>query len=280
VLYDTSDLGLAKTEAARMHLQNRNPLVEVVQHSRVTKENVIEILAGYDLIIDGSDNFETRYLLNDACVITNKPYIYGALFKFEGQISTFNYNNGPTYRCLYPRAPKPGDVPACNEAGVLGVLPGIIGTMQATEAIKVITGIGEPLSGKVLMINLLANTYDTLGFKLNPANRQFEDLNSFNDVNESDLSSINYLTLQNWLEREDIELIDVREEHEFEAYNIGGVNIPYSDIDQLLNHFNVEKKTVIVCETGARSLNVISRLREKFPQAHIYNLENGLQSAY
>ncbi len=280
VLYDTNDIGLLKTEAAKTHLQNRNPLVEINTHPRITTENVVDIIARYDLVIDGSDNFETRYLLNDACVLANKPYIYGALFKFEGQVSTFNYNNGPTYRCLYPTPPNAGDVPACSEAGVLGVLPGIIGTMQATEAIKVITSIGEPLSGKALMINLLTNSYDTYGIKLNPKNKILSGIQSVNETGENAHLSISYFTLQSWLETEDILLIDVREENEFEAFNIGGINVPYSEIEELLTNFNKDKKIVIICQTGARSLNVLSRLKDKFPESIIYNLKHGLQAAF
>ncbi|HEY0054460.1 MAG TPA: HesA/MoeB/ThiF family protein [Pedobacter sp.] len=280
VLYDTSDIGLPKTEAAKMHLQNRNPLVEIITHPRVTRENVIDIVGRYDLVIDGSDNFETRYLLNDACVLTNKPYIYGALSKFEGQVSTFNYNNGPTYRCLYPTPPQASDVPACNEAGVLGVLPGIIGTMQATEAIKIITEIGKPLSGKVLLINLLLNSYDTFDIKPNPENRTISSIQSLSIEGEIAPISINYSTLQDWLDNEDILLIDVREEYEFEAFNIGGMNIPYTEIDELLTSFNKDRKIVIICQTGARSLNVLLRLKDKFPGLDIFNLERGLQAIF
>ncbi|HEX8378821.1 MAG TPA: HesA/MoeB/ThiF family protein [Pedobacter sp.] len=279
VLYDTSDIGLQKTEAAKIHLQNRNPLVEIITHPRITTQNVVECITGYDLIIDGSDNFETRYLLNDACVFSNKPYIYGALFKFEGQVSTFNYNGGPTYRCLYPTPPNADDVPACDEAGVLGVLPGIIGTMQATEAIKVITGIGEPLSGKVLMINLLLNSYDTFGIKLNPENKNLSAIPSLTDKSER-AHSINYLTLQSWIEAEDIVLIDVREENEFEAFNIGGINVPFSEIEELLTSFDKDKKTIIICQTGVRSLNVLSRLKIKYPESIIYHLERGLEATF
>ena len=218
-------------------------------------------------------------MLNDACVITGKPYIYGALFKFEGQVSTFNYQQGPTYRCLYPEAPAAGEVPACGEAGVLGVLPGIIGTWQATEAIKVITGVGEPLSGKLLIINLLSNDFNVLSFKVNQPNREIKDLGFYDEVCETEINTIDYIKLNHWLETEDIQLIDVREEHEFESYNIGGLNIPMDELEENLSSIQADKKTVIVCQTGARSLKALEKLKANFPQTEIYNLKGGLQAS-
>jgi adenylyltransferase/sulfurtransferase len=163
---------------------------------------------------------------------------------------------------------------------VLGVLPGIIGTMQATEAIKIITEIGKPLSGKVLLINLLLNSYDTFDIKPNPENRTISSIQSLSIEGEIAPISINYSTLQDWLDNEDILLIDVREEYEFEAFNIGGMNIPYTEIDELLTSFNKDRKIVIICQTGARSLNVLLRLKDKFPGLDIFNLERGLQAIF
>lgn len=277
VLFETQDVGKSKAEMARAHLLKKNPHIQIQTHSRVTKDNVLAILANYDLVIDGSDNFSTRYLLNDACVIAGKPYIYGALFKFEGQISTFNYQSGPTYRCLYPEAPAAGEVPACGVAGVLGVLPGIIGTWQATEAVKVITGTGEPLTGKLLVLNLLTNNFDTLRFKANPVNKQITELGFYDDVCEPELLSIDFDTLNRWLETEDIQLIDVREEYEYERYNIGGINVPFSELDDE-SALPSGKKTVVVCETGARSLKAVNMLKNKFPNLQIFNLKGGLQA--
>lgn len=277
VLFETEDVGKPKAEIAKAHLLKKNPHIQIETYSRITRDNVLETLADYDLVIDGSDNFSTRYLLNDACVITGKPYIYGALFKFEGQVSTFNYQDGPTYRCLYPEAPAAGEVPACGVAGVLGVLPGIIGTWQATEAIKVITGIGEPLTGKLLVLNLLTNNFDTLLFKANPVNKRIAELGSYDDVCVSEPLSIDFDTLNRWLETEDIQLIDVREEYEFERYNIGGINLPFSELDDE-SVLPPGKKTVIVCETGARSLKAVNMLRNKLPHLEIFNLKGGLQA--
>ncbi|MEJ6979147.1 HesA/MoeB/ThiF family protein [Pedobacter sp. P351] len=278
VLFNTEDVGHPKAEVAKSHLQKKNPFIEIEIHPRISKDNVFDILSDYDLVIDGSDNFSTRYLLNDACVIVNKPYIYGALFKFEGQVSTFNFKNGPTYRCLYPEAPAPGEVPACGEAGVLGVLPGIIGTWQATEAIKVITGVGYPLSGKLLIINLLTNDINILRFKANEGNRQIKEIVLYDESCLVDPHSIDYTTLNQWLETEDIQLIDVREEYEFESYNIGGVNIPFADLEDNLSVIQADKKTILVCQTGARSMKAINLLKVSFPQLSIYNLKGGVQS--
>lgn len=278
VLFDTEDVGLPKAETAKFHLQKKNPLIQIETHSRITKENVLEIVSNYDLVIDGSDNFSTRYLLNDACVISNKPYIYGALFKFEGQVSTFNYSEGPTYRCLYPDAPAAGEVPACGEAGVLGVLPGIIGTWQATEAIKIITGLGEPLSGKLLIINLLTNEFNTLHFKANPDNKKLKELGLYEDVCLLDQESITYQTLVKWQDMEDVQLIDVREEYEFERYNIGGLNIPYSVLEENLSLINNTQKTVLVCQTGERSLKALAVLKNTIPSIEVYNLQGGVQA--
>lgn len=278
VLFNTEDVGLPKAETAKAHLQKKNPLIKIDTYPRITKDNVFHILSNYDLVIDGSDNFSTRYLLNDACVIVNKAYIYGALFKFEGQVSSFNYREGPTYRCLYPEAPEAGEVPACGEAGVLGVLPGIIGTWQATEAIKVITGVGEPLSGKLLIINLLTNDFNILRFKANQVNREIKELGVYDEVCEIEINSIDHVKLNNWLETEDIQLIDVREEYEFESYNIGGINIPIDELEDNFSAIQLDKKTVVICQTGVRSLKAMELLKLNFSEINIYNLKGGLQS--
>ncbi len=270
---------MPKAETAKSHLLNKNPLIEIRTHPKITRDNVFENINHYDLVIDGSDNFSTRYLLNDACVLTGKPYIYGALFKFEGQVSTFNYLNGPTYRCLYPDAPAVGEVPSCAEAGVLGVLPGIIGTWQAAEAIKVITGIGEPLSGKLLIMNLLTNDLNTFRFNANSSNKEIKELRPYDEVCEVSGQSIEYRVLNVWLATEDILLIDVREEDEFERFNIGGLNIPLSELESNLTRVQPDKKTVVVCQTGIRSLKALHLLKNTLPGLEVYNLKGGLQTA-
>lgn len=280
VLFNTEDVGKPKAATAKSHLLKKNPLIHIQTHSRIKKENVIEIISDYDLVIDGSDNFSTRYLLNDACVISGKPYIYGALFKFEGQVSTFNYQNGPTYRCLYPEAPAPGEVPSCGEAGVLGVLPGIIGTWQATEAIKVITGTGKPLSGQLLVMNLLTNELTNFRFKANPSNKEIKDLGVYEEVCQGYNQSIGYPVLKTWLATEDILLIDVREKVEFERFNIGGLNIPLAELDHCPIPVQLNKKTVLVCQTGTRSFYASQLLKKRSPESEIYDLKGGLQAAF
>jgi len=163
VLYGTSDVGRPKLEAARERLVDLNPDVQVVSHpGALTSENALEILAGYDVIVDGTDNFPTRYLVDDACTILGKPNVYGSIFRFEGQVSVFDQRRGPCYRCLYPEPPPPQLVPSCAVGGVLGVLPGIVGTLQATEAVKLLTGLGEPLIGRLLLVDALRGDFRTL----------------------------------------------------------------------------------------------------------------------
>lgn len=278
VIFDTGDLGLPKAECAKAHILAKNPLLKIHTYGRITVDNVLHIASEYDLIIDGSDNFSTRYLLNDACVILNKPYIYGALFKFEGQVSTFNFQQGPTYRCLYPEAPPAGEVKGCGEAGVLGVLPGIIGTWQATEAIKVITGIGEVLSGSLLIINLLNNQFDTFSFRANPRHRNIKTLGTDNDACVFDPQSITYQTLNDWLQKdESLQLIDVREEFEFESYNIGGINIPLDELEDKMDRVCGGNKIVVICQSGARSAKAIQLIKTFLPEAEVYHIKRGFQ---
>jgi molybdopterin/thiamine biosynthesis adenylyltransferase len=159
ILYSTNDVGTNKALAAKNRLESLNPLIEITAYPyQLTNKNALELFAKYDLIVDGSDNFSTRYLVNDACILTGKTLVYGAIYKFEGQVTVFNYQDGPSYRCLFPEAPQQGSVPNCSEVGVLGVIPGIIGVYQANEALKIILGIGTVLSGKLLVIDALNNS--------------------------------------------------------------------------------------------------------------------------
>jgi molybdopterin/thiamine biosynthesis adenylyltransferase len=173
ILYHPEDVGRFKAEVARARLANQNPHIKMNSHvSRLNSQNALSVFAFYDIIIDGSDNFPTRYLVNDACVILGKPLVFGSIFKFHGQVSVFNYKNGPTYRCLYPQPPATDEVPNCSEIGVLGVLPGIIGTLMTNEVLKMITETGEILSGKLVMIDTLTLDFNSFSFKLNPANKK------------------------------------------------------------------------------------------------------------
>lgn len=177
ILYSTDDVGKLKVHVAKDRLLRQNPLVAVqVFPTRIDTGNAMEIIRDYDVVVDGSDNFFTRYLVNDACVILNKPLVFGSIYKFEGQVSVLNYKDGPTYRCLYPEPPEPGDIPACAEMGVLGALPGIIGILQATEVVKIITGLGNVLSGRLLTHNALDMSFRTFDFMTVPQNKQIKSL--------------------------------------------------------------------------------------------------------
>src|SRR3989442_417813 len=170
VTFGSSDVGRAKTEAARERLANLNPDIQIEPfETKLTSENALELFKDFDIIVDGTDNFPTRYLVNDACVLLGKPNVYGSIFRFEGQVSVFGAPGGPCYRCLYPEPPPPGLVPSCAEGGVLSVLPGLVGTIQATEAIKLIVGLGEPLAGRLLLIDTLGMQFRTVNIRKDPA---------------------------------------------------------------------------------------------------------------
>lgn len=265
ILYSAHDVGQNKAITAVEKLSVLNPFVHLTAYpDRLNAENAIDLLSGYDLVIDGSDNFETRYLVNDFCVQLNKPFVFGSILRFEGQVSVFNYQGGPTYRCLFPDAEE-GD--NCAEAGVIGILPGIIGTYMANEAMKIIAGIGEPLSGQLLIINTLTNSSSVFRFSRSadavlprppktahpqadegagvPKEMSFEE---FEALKESDPESIF--------------LVDVREYNEFEADNFGGENIPLSDIPESIGNFPAGKKLVFYCQSGKRSMQAAKLLMQ------------------
>lgn len=270
VLFSTSDVGKKKVLAAQEKLLSQNPFIKIKTYpERITKENAITILTEYDLIIDGSDNFATRYLVNDACIILKKPFVYGAIHKFEGQVSVFNYKNGPTYRCLFPEQPEAGEAPACSEVGVIGVLPGIIGTWQATEAIKVLTGVGEPLSGKLLTMSLRTNSISIFEFETDKKNKNITELSNYDFscvVNTLSFEKLKQMTKQ------DIQLIDVREKNEYAEKNLKGINIPVSEINKRISEINPKKTTVVHCKSGVRSKKAIEIIKEYYPKIEIYDL--------
>jgi adenylyltransferase/sulfurtransferase len=271
VLFSANDIGNKKVSVAKEKLQKQNPFIDIVTfEERITKQNALEIISEFDVVIDGSDNFATRYLVNDACVILNRPFVYGAIFKFEGQISVFNYKNGPTYRCLFNEPPADGEMPACGEVGVLGVLPGIIGTWQATETIKIITGIGKPLSGKLLSFNLLTNEISSFEFEVDEKNKRIKELADYNfncKINSLSFDKLKLLQL-----KQNIQLIDVREKNEFEIKNLNGINIPVSEIENRIEELNPKKITVVHCKSGIRSKKAIEIIKDHYPEIEIYNL--------
>jgi adenylyltransferase/sulfurtransferase len=278
IIHGQSDIGRPKAESARDSINEINPYVNVVVHEeQLSVDNVMEIFAGYDLIVDGTDNFATRYLVNDACVLLGKPYVWGSIFRFDGQASVFWAEHGPCYRCLYPEPPPPGMVPSCAEGGVLGVLCGSIGSIQVTEAIKVITGIGEPLAGRLMIYDALEMNYRTVRVRKdpecaicgkNPTITGLIDYDAFCGVVSADAqqaasgSTITATELKGMLDRGDeIFLVDVREPNEYEIVSIpGSVLIPK---DQFLNGSALErlpqdKKIVLHCKSGVRSAECLA----------------------
>jgi len=254
ILYSAEDIGKGKAETAVRKLTAMNPYVNLKAIPvRLDESNAKEIISGYDLIIDGSDNFPTRYLANDVCVELNKTLIFGSILRFEGQVSVFNYQGGPTYRCLFPEAEE-GD--NCEVAGVIGILPGIIGSYMANEAIKVICGIGEILSGKLLVLNALDNTNTIFRFNRSenfPVKK--EQIPAARAPINPERPEMLLEDLESMIESgsEELYLVDVREEYEFEEDFIGGVNIPLPDLPENITQIPADKTIVFYCLTGKRS---------------------------
>ncbi|MDX2049543.1 MAG: molybdopterin-synthase adenylyltransferase MoeB [Chitinophagaceae bacterium] len=295
VLFGVDEIGKSKAEAAKQRLQGLNPHIKINVHNTMfTSQNALEILKGYDVVADGTDNFQTRYLVNDAAVLLDKPNVYASIFQFEGQVSVFNYRNakgemGPNYRDLYPTPPPPGLVPNCAEAGVLGVLPGIIGSLQALEVIKVVTGVGEPLSGRFYTFDAL--TFESRIFKIkrNPANPlngdnptitqliDYEEFCGLKKPVEQTLKEITVDELYEWqVNGEEFQLIDVREPHEYDIVNIGAELIPLASVQDNLDKISRDKKVVLHCKMGGRSAKAIRELEEKFGFDNLYNLKGGI----
>ncbi len=276
VLYSTEDIGKYKTDVSKEKLAKLNPFVKVTAYCLLlTAANALEIISQYDIVVDGSDNFATRYLVNDACVILNKPLVFGSIFKFEGQISVFNYKEGPTYRCLYPDPPVEGEMPNCAEIGVIGVLPGIVGTLQANEAIKIITGIGEVLNEKLLMFNALSVQFNVFNIVVNPENKKINKLIDYELFCETAKEITAEELKQKIKLREDFQLIDVREEKEYQNKNIGGILIPLGELIKNIDKINPGKEIIVCCATGVRSKKAVRLLREKGLKK-VYTLKNGL----
>ncbi len=296
ILFATVDVGKYKAEVAKDRILAMNPNIEVrVILEKVTAENALEILVPYDVILDGSDNFPTRYLINDACYLLKKINVFGSIFRFEGQLAVFNYEEksglrSANYRDIFPEPPAPGMVPNCAEAGVLGVLPGIIGAMQANEAIKVITGIGEPLVNKLLVMDSLSNTQHVLKIskqKDNPLSGENPTLTSLIDYEEfcgitsnDDLVNINEITPGEFIalknSKEEFQLIDVREKSEYEISNLNGLLIPLSELENHVDKINRQGMVIIHCQSGKRSAAAIERLQREFGFSNLVNLEGGI----
>lgn len=283
VLFTPADLGKKKAICAASALSRQNPLIQVKPHDvHLTSTNALNLLKEYDLVVDATDNFPTRYLLNDACVILGKPLVYGSVFRYEGQVSVFNYQGGPNYRDLYPAPPKPGTVPDCEEGGVLGVLPGIVGALQANEAIKIAASIGEVLSGKLLLIDSLSLESRVIQFSKNwkqPITNLI-DYDHFCGVRKT--SSMKEVTVQElksmFDSKADFQLIDVREPYESEISNLGGELIPMAEVPENLESISKDKRVVVHCRTGSRSGNIIQWLEKNHGFSNLYNLKGGMRA--
>lgn len=293
-LYTVADIGRPKSVTAAEKLKLFNPEIHFsVYQEKLGTGNALEIIEGYDVVIDGSDNFPTRYLVNDACVLLGKPLVYGAVLRFEGQTGVFNLpdnvmGKSVNYRDLFPQPPEPSTVPSCNEAGVLGILPGIIGTMQAAEAIKIITGIGKPLSNTIVSYNLLNNAY--YEFAVSPAKEndiacpktmpEFENFNyDWFCGNIHHAAEISPATFDAMRANEKINIIDVREAGELPVINeFPFTQIPLSRFGESMQDISIKDKIVLICKTGKRSLSALKLLIEKFPECQAYSLKGGIEA--
>ncbi|MWW23798.1 molybdopterin-synthase adenylyltransferase MoeB [Algibacter lectus] len=268
ILYGTSTLGKNKAEAAKARLEDLNNDISIKAYpEKLTHKNALNLFEAYDIIVDGSDNFETRYLVSDACIIANKPLVFGAIYKFEGQVSVFNYKNGPSYRCLFPEAPEKGTVPNCSEIGVLGVLPGIIGTMQANEVLKIILELGNTLSGKLFCYNALTLENTTLKIKRSEIaiKSVLKDKENFHlkAINLNCEVEIISISIENVLSEKNIQFIDVRETHEQPKIDYLPVTyIPLSQLENQLDQIDITKKKAIFCQSGMRSKRAVDILLE------------------
>ena len=285
IIHSTKDIGRKKIDSAKEKLNALNPALNVVTHdTMLTSANALEIFAQYDIIADGTDNFQTRYLVNDACVLLNKPNAYGSIFRFEGQASVFATEEGPCYRCLYPEPPPPGLVPSCAEGGVLGILPGIVGVIQATEVIKLILGKGEPLIGRLLLVDALTMRFRELKLRKNPdcpvcgqnpTVTQLIDYNQFCGIApepaqaatvKNGIPQISVKELKARLDKKEAHndnflLLDVREPYEFQIAQIGGKLIPQNDVPNRLGELNPAQEIIVHCRSGARSQKIAELLK-------------------
>jgi sulfur-carrier protein adenylyltransferase/sulfurtransferase len=300
IVHGTSDVGRPKIESARARLREINPHVNVIAHeTRLTSDNALEILADYDVVADGTDNFPTRYLVNDACVLLGKPNVYGSIFRFEGQVSVFWAEKGPCYRCLFREPPPPGLVPSCAEGGVLGVLPGIVGTLQALEVLKVILGIGNPLIGRLQLFDGLAFQWRELKLRKdpgcpvcgeNPTQRELIDYEQFCGIPQaqadeaaerSGVPELSPTELKERLDRgERLTIIDVREPHEWDIANLepfGARLIPLAELPERIGELNDAGEIVVHCLMGGRSAKAAKQLQAA-GHSRVSNLKGGIRA--
>lgn len=293
IIYTTHDVGRPKINSAAEKIQEINPFVNVRRfETRLTSANALEIIRDFDIVADGTDNFATRYLVNDACVLTGKPNVYASIFRFEGQASVFATKEGPCYRCIFPEPPPPGAVPSCAEGGVLGVLPGLLGIIQATEVLKLILGAGESLAGRLLLVDALTMRFREVKLRKDaecpvcgqhPTVRELVDYDQFCGTGASDSSrhdstvpEIQPEELKRRLESgENIIVLDVREPAEYQICNLHGLLIPLGELPQRFHELNPECEIVAHCKTGGRSAKAVTFLRDQGFQ-RVTNLAGGI----
>jgi molybdopterin/thiamine biosynthesis adenylyltransferase/rhodanese-related sulfurtransferase len=293
ITFTTTDVGRPKAQAAKERLAAMNPQIRIdTYETRLTSDNALDLFRDYDIIVDGTDNFPTRFLVNDACVILGKPNVYGSIFRFEGQTTVFNYPGGPCYRCLYPEPPPPGLVPSCAEGGVLGVLPGIVGSLQAMETIKLILGIGQPLVGRLLLFDALAMRFRELRLRKNPSCpvcgerptiTGLIDYEEFCGIRGEEtetvtngIPEITPVELKTRLDRgDDLFILDVREPHEYQICNLHGHLIPLRDLPQRVNELDSAREIVAHCRSGKRSAEAVAFLQQAGFRK-IWNLKGGI----
>ena len=295
ILHGTPDVGRKKVDSAAERIAAMNPHVAIEKfETKLTSANALDIIRTFDIVADGTDNFPTRYLVNDACVLTGKPNVYGSIFRFEGQASVFATKEGPCYRCLYPEPPPPGAVPSCAEGGVLGILPGLVGVIQATETIKLILGLGQPLAGRLLMIDSSAMRFRELKLRKNPdcpvcgthpTVTELIDYNQFCGIHGEEtggtattMADMTPEELKRRLDAgEDIFVLDVREPNEYQIANIGGHLIPLNDLPKRVGELNPNREIVVHCKLGGRSAKAVDFLRQSgFSKVH--NLTGGINA--
>ena len=291
ILFDVDQQGKSKLQSAKERLNNLNPYTNFILHEVIlSSENALDIIKDYDMVVDGTDNFPTRYLVNDACVLLNKPNVYGSIYRFDGQVSVFNYDDGPCYRCLYPSPPPPGLVPSCAEGGVLGVLPGIIGTLQANETLKLILGIGDLMVGRFLLFDALSMEFSELKIQknedcvvcgLNPSITKLIDYKQFCGIESVTLkieyAEIDVKELEKQLKKGSSPvIIDVREDFELEISKLArAIHIPMNDLPKRLDELNVDENYVIMCRTGVRSAQICEFLANQNFKS-VANLTGGI----
>jgi adenylyltransferase/sulfurtransferase len=295
VLYGTGDVGQSKAETAARRLREMNPLITVTVHSTyLSSGNALELLSGYDWVVDCTDNFPARYLINDACVLLGKPFVYGAIHRFEGQVSVFNHQGldgqlGPTYRCLFPKPPPPDQVPNCAEAGVLGVLPGVVGLLQATEVVKALTGNGQVLGGELLLMDLLETSFRKIRFRRTPHAGQITGLIDYElfcrgaappDAASDAVKSLTVHELHDKLEAgEAVALLDVREPHEYEVCRLEGATlVPLRHVAARAGSIPRDRPVVVYCHFGSRSEGAVRQLQAEFGFTNLYNLQGGIDA--